>query len=128
LAESKTGTVVRRQVGYAHIPQLFAEQVNAFCANYLNPYVNFHCPCFFPETITDAKGRARERCRYENMKTPFERWKSMSQARQDLTLGMTVERLDAQAARMNGTEVALVLNHARSTLFQSISAASRNQA
>ncbi len=59
LAESKTGTVVRKQAMYAHIPQLFAEQVNAFCANYLNPNVNFHSPCFFPRRSRMPKaGRA----------------------------------------------------------------------
>ena len=38
LAESKNGAVVRKHLGYAHIPQQFADQVNAFCADFLNPY------------------------------------------------------------------------------------------
>ena len=128
LAESKNGAVVRKHLGYAHIPQQFAEQVNAFCANHLNPYVNFHRPCFFPETITDAKGKERKRYRYEDMKTPYEKLKSLPDARQYFKLDITVEQLDAQAARMSDNEAALALNHARSTLFQSISAASRKQA
>ena len=33
LAESKNGAIVRKHLGYAHIPQQFAAQVNAFCAN-----------------------------------------------------------------------------------------------
>ena len=76
LEESKNGAVLRKHWGYAHIPQQFAEQVNAFCANHLNPYVNFHRPCFFPETITEAKGKERNRYRYEDMKTPYEKLKS----------------------------------------------------
>ena len=41
-AESKNGAVVRKHLGYAHIPQQSAEQVNACCTHHLNPYVNFH--------------------------------------------------------------------------------------
>ncbi len=51
LAESKNASVVRKHLGYAHIPQHCASLVNAFCADYLNPYVNFHRPCFFPVTF-----------------------------------------------------------------------------
>ncbi len=128
LAESKNGAVVRKHLGYAHIPQQFATRVNAFCADFLNPYVNFHRPCFFPETITDAKGKERKRYHYKDMKTPYEKLQSLPDVRQYLKLGITVEQLDAQAARMSDTEAALALNHARSRLFQSISAANRKRA
>ena len=97
LAESKNGAVVRKHLGYAHIPQQCAEQVNAFCMHHLNPYVNFHRPCFFPETITDAKGKERKRYHYRDMKTPYEKLKSLPDVRQYLKLGITVEQLDAQA-------------------------------
>ena len=128
LAESKNGAVVRKHLGYAHIPQQCAEQVNAFCTHHLNPYVNFHRPCFFPETITDAKGKERKRYHYRDMKTPYEKLKSLPDVRQYLKLGITVEQLDAQAARMSDTEAALALNHVRSKLFQAIAAANRKQA
>lgn len=45
LAETNNGAVIRKHLGYAHIPQRFAGEVNAFCAEHLNPYVNFHRPC-----------------------------------------------------------------------------------
>ena len=61
LAESKNGTIVRKHLGYSHIPQHFAALVNAFCVEHLNPYVNFHRPCFYAQTITNAKGRQRKR-------------------------------------------------------------------
>ena len=128
LAESKNGAVVRKHLGYAHIPQPFALQVNTVCAQHLNPYVNFHRPCFFPETITDAKGKARKRYHYKDMKTPYEKLKSLPDVRQYLKPGMTVAQLDGIASRMRDTEAALALNHARSTLFQAIAAASRKQA
>lgn len=128
LAEFKNGAVVRKHLGYAYIPQQFAEQVNAFCANHLNPNVSFHRPCFFPETITNAKGKQRKRYRYEDMKTPYEKLKSVPEASQYLKLSITVEQLDAIALRISVNEASLVLNHARRTLFQSISVASRRQA
>ena len=70
LAESKNGAVVRKHLGSAHIPQPFAEQGNAFCTQHLNPYVTFHRPCFFPETVTDATGKERTRAHDRDMKPP----------------------------------------------------------
>ena len=55
-AESKNGSIVRKHFGYSHIPQRFARVVNEFCREHLNPYINFHRPCLFAETITDKKG------------------------------------------------------------------------
>lgn len=120
LAESKNASVVRKHLGYAHIPQHCASLVNAFCADHLNPYVNFHRPCFFPETITDAKGKERKKYRYENMNTPYEKFKSLPNADQYLKLGVTFEQLDAQAAKMSNNDAALALNNARKKLFQAI--------
>jgi transposase InsO family protein len=128
LAESKNGAVVRKHLGYAHIPQQFAARVNAFCAGFLNPYVNFHRPCFFPETITDAKGKERKRYRYEEMKTPYEKLKSLPKASRYLKDGIAFKQLDAIASVMSDNEAALALNNARRRLFQAISAAAKKQA
>jgi transposase InsO family protein len=128
LAESKNASVVRKHLGYAHIPQYCATLVNTFCADFLNPYVNFHRPCFFPETITDAKGKERKRYRYEEMKTPYEKFKSVSNAIDYLKPGITFEQLDAQAAKMSDNDAALALNNARKKLFKDISASIKKQA
>jgi hypothetical protein len=82
LAESKSGAVVPKHLGSAQIPPHGASLVNDFCANHLNPYVNFHRPCFFLETITDIKGKERGRDRYEEMKTLYEKLKSIPYASQ----------------------------------------------
>jgi len=128
LAESKNGAVVRKHLGYAHIPQHCASLVNTFCADFLNPYVNFHRPCFFPETITDAKGKERKRYRYEDMQTPYEKLKSLPKASQYLKQDVTFKQLDAIASMMSDNDAALALNNARKKLFQAISAAIRKQA
>jgi len=128
LAESKNASVVRKHLGYAHIPQYCASLVNAFCADHLNPYVNFHRPCFFPETITDDKGKERKRYRYEEMKTPYEKFKSVPNASDCLKPGITFEQLDAQAAKMSDNDAALALNNARKKLFKDIAASIKKQA
>jgi hypothetical protein len=128
LAESKNGAVVRKHLGSAHSPQPFAEQVNAFCARHRNPYVNFHRPCFFPETITEAKGKEHKRDHYRDMKTPYEKLKSLPDVRQYLKRGITVEQWDGIASRISATAAAVALHHARSTRCQAIAAASRKQA
>jgi transposase InsO family protein len=73
LAEAKNGAIVRKHLGYSHIPARFAAQVNAFTLDVLTPYVNFHRPCFFPRTVTDAKGRQRRHYRYDDMMTPLDK-------------------------------------------------------
>ena len=119
-AESKDGAIVRKHLGYSHIPQRFASLVNAFCREHLNPYVNFHWPCLFAETITDAKGRQRKRYPYKLMMTPYEKLKSLHLAEQFLKPGMTFQQLDAQAKAMSDNDTAQRLNDARAMLFKII--------
>ena len=120
LAESKNASIVRKQLGYSHIPQRFATLVNAFCRDHLNPYINFHRPCLFAEIITDDKGRQRKRYPYKLMMTPYEKFKSLDTAEQYLKQGITFQRLDAEAAAMSDNEAALRLNDARTILFKTI--------
>lgn len=128
LAESKNASVVRKHLGYAHIPQHCASLVNVFCADHLNPYVNFHRPCFFPETITDAKGKERKRYRYEEMKTPYEKFKSLPNACDYLKPNITFAQLNVQAAKMSDNDAALTMNAARKKLFRDIAASIKKQA
>ena len=111
---------MRKHLGYSHIPQRFASLVNAFCRNSLNPYVNFHRPCLFAETITDARGRQRKRYPYKLMMTPYEKLKSLPHAEQFLKPGISFESLDTQACAMSDNEAAQRLNDARTTLFRTI--------
>jgi hypothetical protein len=127
-AESKNGAIVRKHLGYSHIPQRFAALVNAFDRDYLNPYVNFHRPCLFAETITDAKGRERKRYPYKLMMTPYEKFKSLPLAKKFLKPGITFSQLDALATAMSDNEAAERLNKARTTLFKTIFNRSRTAA
>ena len=120
LAESKNAAVVRKILGYCHIPQKFAPQVNRFNQEHLVPYVNYHRPCFFPEIVTDAKGRQRKRYRYEQMMTPYEKLKSLPSANRYLKTGVSFESLDDIAYAISDNEAAKRLQEARLQLFDSI--------
>ena len=44
-------------MGYSHIPQKHATAINRFYSEVLNPYLNFHRPCYFAVDKIDAKGK-----------------------------------------------------------------------
>lgn len=117
LAESKNGSVVRKHLGYAHIPNRFAARVNVFTQQVLSPYLNFHRPCFFPVEITDSKGRIRKRYPYDRMMTPYDKLKSLPGAAEHLKPAVTFEQLDAIAYAISDNEAARRLNQARDQLF-----------
>jgi transposase InsO family protein len=120
LVESKNGSVVRKHLGYSHIPGRHATAVNAFTFGVLSPYLNFHRPCFFPEEVMDGKGRMTKRYRYDDMTTPYEKLKTLPNAAAFLKPGQSFQALDATALEHSDNEPARRLNQARRELFQSI--------
>ena len=121
LVETKNGSVVRKQLGYAYIPQRCAELVNEFNRDFFNPYINFHRPCFFPVSIIDPKGKIRKTYPYKMVRTPYERLKSLPQAESYLRPGVTFEKLVTIANQMSDNQFAERMVNARSNLFQQIS-------
>ena len=128
LAETKNGAVVRKHLGYSHIPQRFATALNAFCMAHLNPYVNFHRPCLFAEAYLDKKGTTRKRYPLKAVMTPMEKLASLPQVEHFLKPGVTLDALREQARAMSDNEAAEQLNKARSQLFQSINKRSQKAA
>jgi transposase InsO family protein len=120
LVESKNGSVVRKHLGYAHIPSRFASEVNVFSQQLLSPYLNFHRPCFFPVEVTDSKGRIRKHYPYEQMMTPYDKLKSLPSASEYLKPSITFEQLDAIAYAISDNDAAHRLNQARAKLFRFI--------
>ena len=128
LAETKNGAIVRKHFGYSHIPQHWAGEVNAFCQDFLNPYVNYHRPCFFAEIVTDEKGKTRRKYRLKDMMTPYEKLKSLPNAKAFLKPGTTFEQLEKTATAHSDNESAERVNEARKKLFQSINRRSKHAA
>jgi len=121
LVESKNGSVVRKQLGYAYIPQSCAELINGFNEDFFNPYINFHRPCFFPVPVIDPKGKIKKTYPYEEVTTPYGKLKSLPQAESYLRLGITFEGLETIANQMSDNQFAERMVNARSNLFQQIS-------
>jgi len=120
LVETKNGSVIRKQLGYAYIPQRSAELINEFNRDLFNPYINFHRPCFFPVSVIDHKGKIRKRYPYSMVKTPYEKLKSLPKDESYLRPGVTFETLDAIANQMSDNQFAERMVKARSNLFQQI--------
>ena len=88
---------------------------------YLNPYINFHRPCFFPVTVIDHRGKIKKTYPYKEVMTPYERLKSVHRAESYLRPGVSLEKLDTIANQMTDNQSAERMVHARSKLFQQIS-------
>ena len=117
LVESKNASVIRKWLGYGHIPAHLAEPVNVFNRQWLSPFLNDHRPCQFPTEVTDEKGRVRKRYRDANVMTPYEKLKSLDDAKQYLRTGIDFETLDAAAHAMSDLQAVAALNRARADLF-----------
>lgn len=128
LAETKNGAVVRKCFGYSHIPQRFAAQINAFCAEHLNPYLNFHRPCLFSEDVVDAKGKVKKHYPQRLVMTPLEKLASLPDAESFLKPGVSLEQLQTEAKRLTDNAAACQLNEARRRLFLSIQRRSKHAA
>ena len=77
LVEGKNGAVIRKLIGYGHIPAEHAEAVQKFYTRYLNPYLNFHRPCGYATVSLDAKGKRQRDYPAGDYATPYEKLKSL---------------------------------------------------
>jgi transposase InsO family protein len=120
LVESKNGSVIRKYMGYSHISQKWSKEINAFYKGHLNPYVNYHRPCFFPVVKMDEKGKQKKTYPYKSMMTPYDKLKSLPNAKNYLKKGMTFKQLDLLANNLTDHEAAKRTHEARSKLFKII--------
>lgn len=120
LAESKNAAIVRKIYGHAHIPKHWAKAMNEINHQELYRYTNFHRPCYFPETMTDDKGKERKRYPYSAMMTPFEKLKAISTGKSYLKAGITWKQLDAFALEMDDTQAITQLRVVQQQLFKNI--------
>ena len=120
LVEGKNAAVIRKFLGYVHIPKKYAALMNVFNYAHLNLYVNYHRPCFFPEIKIDKKGKERKRYLYENMMTPYDKLKQLPDAEQYLKPGITFKQLEKIAMQHTDNEAAKRMKQARYKLFKII--------
>jgi hypothetical protein len=118
LAESKNGSVIRKTMGYAHIPQKHAAVINEFYAEALNPYLNFHRPCYFAVDTVDAKGKVKKTYPQDQVMTPYERLKSLPEYTKTLRPGMTAELLQKLSVALSDNDAARHVQESRARLFR----------
>ncbi len=120
LAESKNNSVVRKTFGHIHIPQKHASLMDEFNRKQLNPCLNFHRPCHFPTIETDSKGKQKKRYRQKDMMTPYEKLKSLTNAKQYLKEHITLEMLERGAMKQSDLGAWEQVQKARNKLFDII--------
>ena len=120
LVEGKNANVVRRYLGHEHIPRHFAPQVDAFAREHLSPYLNYHRPCLFASEREGANGRIRRVYRARDVRTPYDKLRSLPGARTHLKPGVTFADLDSEAHAISDLQGARALDAARNRLFQTI--------
>jgi len=118
LAECKNGAVIRKHMGYIHIPRHFASAISQFYKRYFNVYLNYHRPCGFATIITDKKGKEKKVYRQEDYQTPYEKLKSLENAKKYLKDGISFEQLDKIAYAMSDNDFAEKMQKTKQELFK----------
>jgi transposase InsO family protein len=106
LVEGKNGAVVRKHLGYGHIPSEHADSIQRFYTAHFNPYLNYHRPCGFAQVGYDSRGRRQRHYAAEDYATPYEKLRSLPNGHQYLKDGMRWELLDQIAYAVSDTEAA----------------------
>lgn len=119
LVETKNGAIIRKHLGYGHIPQPNAGHINSWYQQWFNVYLNFHRPCAFgKEVIVNAQTGKRKRIYpLEDYQTPYATLRSLTHAEQFLTPGRTFADLDRIAYACSDTEFAQQMQTAKQQSF-----------
>lgn len=118
LVEGKNGAVIRKQMGYHHIPKKHAKEINQFYREYLIPHINFHRHCAYATDYMDSRGKVRKA--YETYMTPCQKLLSIENVEQYLKPGITKELLMQEQMKMSHVEASQKLQTAKAKLFNRI--------
>lgn len=119
LVEGKNGSIIRKWMGYGFIAQKHADRINhTFYFSSFNEYINYHRPCAFATEIMDKKGKIKKVYRTEDYMTPYEKLKSLPNAKKYLKPGITFEQLDGIAMKQTDNGMAQIVQEERRKLFE----------
>ena len=118
--ESKNGAVIRKHIGYGHIPGGQAERVHQFYTAHFNPYLNFHRPSGFAQVVEGKRGKRKKVYRLGDYATPYEKLKSLPEAEKFLKPGSSFKQLDRRAGQMSDTEAARKMRQAKAVLLRAV--------
>ena len=118
LAESKNASVVRKHMGYSHIPQKYAQPINVFYQEVFNPWLNMHRPCMFATESLSAKGKLVKRYAPKDVQTPLARLAALSaQGLVTFKPGVTLQALQVKAMEQTDLAAAQAMQRAKADLF-----------
>jgi hypothetical protein len=117
LVESKNGSVIRKHMGYIHIPRKYARSINDFYKKYFNVYVNYHRPSGFSTETVDAKGKIKKK--YDQYMMPYEKLLSLENPKQYLKEGVTIQVIKSIANEKSDNEYAALMQKEKVKLFKS---------
>lgn len=118
LAETKNGSVIRKNFGWEHVSQNMVDDINFYLKHFFNPYLNFHRPCAYPRIETDAKGKKKKE--YDLYQMPYEYLKNLPNAETFLKHGQTFAELDRIAYGHSDNEWAEIMRKEEDKLFAKI--------
>lgn len=122
LAETKNGAVIRKALGHLHIPRTAdnVATINRWYQAWFVPYLNFHRPCAYRVTTISDKGKRTHSYPKAGYMMPYEKLKSLPDAKQYLKPNITFELLDLQAYAMSDTQWAEHMQDAKAVMWESI--------
>jgi hypothetical protein len=118
LVEGKNGAIVRKNLGYGHIPGQYADAIQRFYTAHFNPYLNYHRPCGFAQVGQDARGRRQRRYVAEDYVTPYEKLRTLPNGHRFLKDELTWARLDRIAYAVSDTDSARHMMRAKTELLR----------
>jgi hypothetical protein len=122
LVETKNGGIIRKHMGYNHIPKDYAGAINSWYQQWFNTYLNYHRPCGFATTTVDHKGKERKVYKPKDYMTPYSKLKSLPSADQYLKPNVSFAQLDRIAYLLSDTDYAIAMMKAKYQLMGTIDA------
>lgn len=109
LIESKNGSVIRKNFGYAHVNKNQVDNINHFLLHFFNPYLNYHRPCLYPtRKRVDKHGKIR--VVYEEAKVPYDKPQEVTKRKAHfLKAGITWQQLDKISSSYSDSDFAKLM-------------------
>ena len=118
LVEGKNNVLVRKPMGYKHIPKKYAKDIDQYYTKYYNPHINFHRHSAYATDYTDSRGKIKKK--YETYMTPVQKLLSIPNVSEYLKDGITIESLMEEQMKMSHLESAKNLQEQKAKLYKNI--------
>ncbi len=126
--QAKNASMVRKHMGYSHIPKKYAKPINAFYEGVFNSWLNLHRPCMYATDIVSEKDKIKKVYKHEDVKTPLECLVLLTEkGLVKLKKGVALEDLLAQAKGKTDLQAAQEMQKVKTDLFELFNKTKRKQ-